>query len=110
MRRPDGRLQPVTWHDALEVIAEVTQQVKPEEMVAIAGKLSDVESIMALKDYMNRMGSENIWCEGNGMNPQADLRSEYLLNTSIAGLEKGDAFLFVGTNVSYILFLNFICS
>lgn len=98
MRRPDGRLQPVTWHDALEVIAEVTQQVKPEEMVAIAGKLSDVESIMALKDYMNRMGSENIWCEGNGMNPQADLRSEYLLNTSIAGLEKGDAFLFVGTN------------
>ncbi|KAJ7960074.1 NADH dehydrogenase [ubiquinone] iron-sulfur protein 1, mitochondrial [Quillaja saponaria] len=43
------------------------------------------------------MGSNNIWCEGTGMNPNADLRSGYLMNTSIAGLEKADVFLLVGT-------------
>ena len=32
------------------------------------------------------------------MDPQADMWSDFLLNTSIAGLEKGDLFLFVGTN------------
>lgn len=98
IRRSDGRLEPVSWRDALEVIAQVAHEVSPEEKVGIAGKLSDVESMMALKDYMNKMGSDNIWCEGDGMDPQADLRSDFLLNTSIAGLEKGDAFLFVGTN------------
>ncbi|GLJ26772.1 hypothetical protein SUGI_0521950 [Cryptomeria japonica] len=98
IRRSDGRLEPVSWRDALEVIAQVAREVSPEEKVGIAGKLSDVESMMALKDYMNKMGSDNIWCEGDGMDPQADLRSDFLLNTSIAGLEKGDAFLFVGTN------------
>uniref|UniRef100_A0A0C9RM95 TSA: Wollemia nobilis Ref_Wollemi_Transcript_11230_2951 transcribed RNA sequence n=1 Tax=Wollemia nobilis TaxID=56998 RepID=A0A0C9RM95_9CONI len=98
IRSPDGRLQPVSWRDALEVISEVTHQVKPEEMVGIAGKLSDVESMMAFKDYMNKLGSDNIWCEGNGVDHPIDVRSDFLLNTSIAGLEKGDAFLFVGTN------------
>ncbi|KAH9305148.1 hypothetical protein KI387_009552, partial [Taxus chinensis] len=98
IRGSDGRLQPVTWQDALEFIARVARKVLPEEKAGIAGKLSDVESMMALKDYMNKMGSDNLWCEGDGMDPQADLRSDFLLNTSIVGLEKGDVFLFVGTN------------
>ncbi|XP_043703266.1 NADH dehydrogenase [ubiquinone] iron-sulfur protein 1, mitochondrial [Telopea speciosissima] len=97
IRGPDGRFKAVTWRDALAVVAEVLHQVKPEEIVGVAGKLSDAESMMALKDLLNRMGSNNIWCEGNGLNPQADLRSAFLLNSSISGLEKADVFLLVGT-------------
>ncbi|XP_042477411.1 NADH dehydrogenase [ubiquinone] iron-sulfur protein 1, mitochondrial [Macadamia integrifolia] len=97
IRGPDGRFKAVTWRDALAVVAEVLHQVKPEEIVGVAGRLSDAESMMALKDLLNRMGSNNIWCEGNGLNPQADLRSGFLLNSSIAGLEKADVFLLVGT-------------
>ncbi|KAM3283314.1 hypothetical protein P3S67_026959 [Capsicum chacoense] len=72
-------------------------QIKPEEIVGVAGKLSDAESMMALKDLLNKMGSNNIFCEGNGMHPNADLRSGYIMNTGISGLEKADAFLLVGT-------------
>ncbi|KAJ7960072.1 NADH dehydrogenase [ubiquinone] iron-sulfur protein 1, mitochondrial [Quillaja saponaria] len=97
IRGADGRFKVVSWRDALAVVAEVAHQVKPEEIVGVAGKLSDAESMMALKDFLNRMGSNNIWCEGTGMNPNADLRSGYLMNTSIAGLEKADVFLLVGT-------------
>lgn len=97
IRGPDGRFKSVTWRDALAVVAEVALQVKPEEAVGIVGKLSDAESMMALKDFLNRMGSNNILCEGNGPNPQADLRSSYLMNSRIAGLEKADLFLLVGT-------------
>lgn len=97
IRGPDGRFKSVTWRDALAVVAEVAHQVKPEEAVGIVGKLSDAESMMALKDFLNRMGSNNILCEGNGPNPQADLRSSYLMNSRIAGLEKADLFLLVGT-------------
>ncbi|URD73673.1 NADH dehydrogenase ubiquinone iron-sulfur protein 1, mitochondrial-like [Musa troglodytarum] len=97
IRGPDGRFKAVSWRDALAVVAEVAHQVKPEKIVGIAGQLSDAESMMALKDFLNKMGSENVSCEGNGISPNADLRPTYLLNTNISGLEKADAFLLVGT-------------
>ncbi|KAI3798633.1 hypothetical protein L1987_33911 [Smallanthus sonchifolius] len=96
IRGADGRFKPVSWQDALAVVAEVIHQVKPEEIVGVAGKLSDAESMMLLKDFLNKMGSNNVWCEGNGKNTNADLRSGYLLNSSISGLEKVDCFLIVG--------------
>ena len=101
IRGPDGRFKAVTWRDALAVVAEVLHQVKPEEITGVAGKLSDAESMMALKDFVNRMGSDKVLCEGNGPNPPADMRSNYLMNTSIAGLEKADVFLLVGTQVKF---------
>lgn len=55
-------------------------------MLAVAGDLADAESLIALKDLFNRLGSENLYTEqyfpleGSG----TDLRSSYLLNTKIA--------------------------
>ncbi|KAL6223582.1 hypothetical protein ACLB2K_006966 [Fragaria x ananassa] len=97
IRGSDGRFKPVSWRDALAVVAEMAHKVKPEEIVGVAGQLSDAESMMALKDFLNKMGSNNVWCEGNGSNRDADLRSGYIMNSSIGGLEKADAFLLVGT-------------
>ncbi|KAL6219437.1 hypothetical protein ACLB2K_007196 [Fragaria x ananassa] len=97
IRGADGRFKPVSWRDALAVVAEMAHKVKPEEIVGVAGQLSDAESMMALKDFLNKMGSNNVWCEGNGSNSDADLRSGYIMNSSIGGLEKADAFLLVGT-------------
>ncbi|MBA0579270.1 hypothetical protein Gorai_021531 [Gossypium raimondii] len=101
IRGADGRFKAVSWRDALAVVAEVALHVKPEEIVGIAGQLSDAESMMALKDLLNRMGSNNVWCEGTGTNPSADLRYRYLMNSSIAGLEKADVFLLIGTQPRY---------
>jgi NADH dehydrogenase (ubiquinone) Fe-S protein 1 len=97
IRGPDGHFKAVSWRDALAVVAEIALQTKPEEIVGIAGKLSDAESMMALKDLLNRMGSNNVWCEGLGNAPNSDLRSGYIMNSGIAGLENADAFLLVGT-------------
>ncbi|XP_022948434.1 NADH dehydrogenase [ubiquinone] iron-sulfur protein 1, mitochondrial-like [Cucurbita moschata] len=97
IRGADGRFKAVSWRDALAVVGEAAHQVKPEEIVGIAGKLSDAESMIALKDLLNRLGSNNVWCEGNGPQPNADLRSGYIMNSGIAGLEKADVFLLIGT-------------
>lgn len=99
IRDANGRFKAVSWRDALAVVAEVALQVKPGEIVGIAGKLSDAESMMALKDLLNNMGSNNVWCEGTDTISNADLRYKYLMNSSIAGLEKADVFLLVGTQV-----------
>ena len=62
-----------------------------------------MQSLIALKDLLNRLGSEALCTEeifpmdGSG----TDIRSNYLLNTSIAGIEEADLVLLVGTNPRY---------
>lgn len=97
IRDSDGRFKAVSWRDALAVVGDIIHQVKSDEIVGIAGQLSDAESMMVLKDFVNRMGSDNVWCEGTAVGVDADLRYSYLMNTSISGLENADLFLLVGT-------------
>lgn len=99
IRRANGRLEPASWYDALHAVAEAAHNVKPEEMAGIVGKLSDAEAMMALKDFLNKLGSENVLCEGDESEPVADIRGDYLLNTTIAGLEKADVCLLIGTQL-----------
>ncbi len=63
------------------------------KMAAIAGPLADLESMVCLKDLFNSLGCENLLTEdpfpmsGSG----TDLRSSYILNSGIAGIEVGVA-------------------
>ena len=62
-------------------------------MAAVVGGLADVEAMVALKDMFNQMGCENLYTEEvfpmSEGGPGADLRSSYLLNSSITGIEVG---------------------
>jgi hypothetical protein len=44
-------------------VQAAASQVKGSEMKAIAGKLADAESMLALKDLMNRLGCGNLMHE-----------------------------------------------
>ncbi|CAM6082619.1 unnamed protein product [Calypogeia fissa] len=99
IRTATGQLQPVTWARALKAVAEAAIKAKPSEMMGIAGKLSDAESMIALKDFLNKLGCERLQVEGNGEDPVADLRSHYLANSTIAGLEQTDVALLIGTEL-----------
>lgn len=55
-------------------------------MAAVVGGLQDVESLVALKDLLNKLGSENLHTE-ESFPSGTDIRSSYLLNTSINGIE-----------------------
>eukprot|EP00064_Thunnus_orientalis_P008173 superscaffoldBa00000955_g8196 len=77
--------------------------VQGNEVAAIAGGMADAEALVALKDLLNRLNSENLCTEE--LFPMAgagtDLRSNYLLNSRIAGIEECDLLLLVGTNPRY---------
>uniref|UniRef100_A0A674MQC7 NADH-ubiquinone oxidoreductase 75 kDa subunit, mitochondrial n=1 Tax=Takifugu rubripes TaxID=31033 RepID=A0A674MQC7_TAKRU len=98
-----GQLVPATWEDALTRVAGAMQGVEGREMAAVVGGLVDAEALLSLKDLLNRFNSENLCTEevfpmaGAG----SDLRSNYLLNTKIAGIEEADLLLLVGTNPRY---------
>ncbi|KAK6347067.1 NADH dehydrogenase (ubiquinone) 78K chain precursor, 5-prime end [Orbilia brochopaga] len=100
----ENKFYPATWEQALAEIASAYEKIQPtgEEMKAIAGHLTDAESMVALKDLFNSLGSEQLSVDQpQGHLPPAhgvDIRSNYLFNSTIHGIDEADAILLVGTN------------
>jgi len=98
MKGEDGALKVVKWEEALLRIKDAISKTEGKKMKAIAGKLADAESMVALKDLMNRLGCENLSAERVAAGMEADVRSSYVFNSSISGIDKADAILLIGTN------------
>jgi NADH-quinone oxidoreductase subunit G len=96
--RKGGKLVETSWDEALALVSSKLQEVKGEEIAAIAGNLADVESMQALKDLFTALGSPNLECRSDGGKIDAGDRTGYIMNTGIAGLEKADAVLLIGTD------------
>lgn len=83
--------------------AKSLTNVSADQCAAIAGKLADAEALVAMKDLVNKLGSERLATEqcypkdGSGI----DLRSNYLLNNTIAAIEDADVVVLIGTNPRY---------
>ncbi|KAI1899020.1 hypothetical protein AGOR_G00078380 [Albula goreensis] len=98
-----GQLIATSWEDVLTRVAGVLQGVQGQEVAAIAGGMVDAEALVSLKDLLNRLNSDNLCTEevfpmdGAG----TDLRSNYLLNSRITGIEEADLLLLIGTNPRY---------
>ncbi|SGZ47294.1 CIC11C00000004397 [Sungouiella intermedia] len=91
-----------SWDEALSTIASAYNSIKPSgnELKAISGALVDAESMVALKDLVNRLGSENTVTDVEQATSAhgVDIRSNYIFNSSIEGVEDADQILLVGTN------------
>jgi NADH-quinone oxidoreductase subunit G len=91
-----GKLQPATWEQALAAVADKMNSAK--KIGAVTGDLADCESIIALKDLMESFGSRNIECRQTGGQYDVSQPAGRRFNTTIAGIEKADVILLVGTN------------
>lgn len=93
-------LKPCDWDDAFYAIADKLSTTSASDIAAVAGGLVDAEALVALKDLMNKVGTESVCTEevfptaGAG----SDLRHNYLLNSGIASVEDADLVILVGTN------------
>ena len=102
--RRDDRFFPASWEHALTEIGNAYAKISPKEneFKAIAGHLVETEALVAMKDLANKLGSENLALDQpQGSHPVAhgvDLRSNYLFNSKIYGVEEADIILLVGTN------------
>src|SRR5262245_19558959 len=96
--RREGKLQPASWTEAFDVIAQRLRGMPGDRIAAIAGDLADVESMFALKELMSALGSVTVDCRQDGAKIDPRQRVGYLFNSSIAGIEQADAILIVGSN------------
>ena len=93
------RFEIATWDEALSTVAAAFNRIKPQgnQIKAIAGGLADAEAMVALKDLVNKLGSENTTADV-AVHGNADIRSNYTFGSTIDGIEDADQILLVGTN------------
>ncbi len=96
--RRNGRLRAVGWSEALAAIQEKLGALPGSRIAAIAGDLADAESMFALKMLMQALGSPHLDCRQDGAALDPRFSASYRFNTTIAGIERADALLIVGSN------------
>ena len=102
--RRDDKFVPATWEMALTEIGDAYKRVVPKEneFKAIAGHLIETESLVAMKDLANKLGSDNLALDqpggGSPIAHGTDVRANYLFNSKIWGIEEAGAMLLIGTN------------
>ncbi len=102
--RKDGRLVPATWNEAFAVISARLSNTMGDRIAAIAGDLCGVEGLFAAQLLLQSLGSPHLDCrqDGTKIGVAADgaraPRASYLFNTGIAGIERADAALIIGSN------------
>ncbi|KAI8926667.1 hypothetical protein BC831DRAFT_455634 [Entophlyctis helioformis] len=90
--REGNEFKPATWPEAFERIAAAANGLKGNDLAAIAGQFADAESMVALKDFLAQRDSDNLQYESTatGLGASTDVRSNYLLNSTINGIEAAD--------------------
>jgi len=95
--RENGRLKAARWDEAFAAVASRFNSTPADRIGAIVGDLVPAEAIKALKDLMASIGTPHTDCRQDGA-PLGGERSSYLFNTGIAGIERADRILLIGTN------------
>ncbi|MCD2314693.1 NADH-quinone oxidoreductase subunit NuoG [Sphingomonas sp. IC-11] len=98
--RRDGKLVPASWDEAFAVIAEVAKGAG-DSVAAVAGDLVDCETMFAAKALLKDMGSSLLEGRQTGMDYDTSSLAAVNFNTTIAGIERADAILLVGTNLRW---------
>ena len=96
--RRNGRLVEVEWQEALDLVADRLRAAPGERIAAIAGDLCDAEAMHSLKELLTGLGATSLDCRQDGAHLDPSCRAGYLFNTTIAGIERADACLLIGTN------------
>jgi NADH-quinone oxidoreductase subunit G len=97
--RKGGKLEEVSWYEAFNAIAARVAKAGGKKVGAIAGDLCAAEDMFALKMLLDELGSPHRDCRQLGAKLDPKLgRGSYLFNSTIAGIEKADAILLIGTN------------
>jgi len=102
IRDSQGNLRTSGWADALQAVADKFKATPGHQIAAVVGGFADAEALVCLKDLLNRVDSEGLCTEQSFASKSGtDLRSSYLMNSSITGIEDCDLLLIVGSNPRY---------
>jgi len=96
--RVRGKLASVSWDDAFRFAQEKLTNIRGDQIAAISGDLAAAEEIIALRRWMETLGSQNMECRQRGETFDVSRPAGWIFNSTIAGIDQADLILLVGTN------------
>merc|ERR1712130_688228 len=96
IRSPSGQLSSHGWDEILQICGDALIDAG-ERVAALAGPFTDAETLTVARDLLNILGSESYYTE-EYCSTSTDLRSHYLMNMPLTGIEYADCILLVGFN------------
>ena len=96
--RVNGKLKAASWADAFAAIKAGLAGVPGSAIGAIVGDLAAIEDMVALKDLLATLGSDRIEARQDGAQFGTALRSDYLFNSGLVGIESADVIVLIGSN------------
>jgi len=103
VRGADGHFKEADWEEALAAVANGLGDLSGDEIMGVSGRFTDAEAAASLYDLLHSYDSEALHTETRFPNSSGGtgLRSNYVMNSTIAGIEDADLVLLVGTNPRY---------
>jgi NADH-quinone oxidoreductase subunit G len=98
--RVGGKLQPVTWDEAFAAIKDAADTAG-DSVAAVSGDLTDCETMFAVKALLKELGSSRLEGRQTGMDYDTSSLGAVNFNSTIAGVERADAILLIGSNVRW---------
>jgi hypothetical protein len=77
----------VSWEEAFSRVGEVLSTTPGNQIKATVGQLVEAESMVALKDLFNRLGSSNLYFEGEAGSPSYGVDFRYLQTSNSAKIK-----------------------
>jgi NADH-quinone oxidoreductase chain G len=103
LKDENNKFQKISWFEALNIINDQFIKNDSSKIKAIIGDLIDLESIFYLKNFLNKVGINNICYEKylnqNNFNINSDLTSNFLFNNSLKSIEESDLCLIINSNI-----------
>ena len=99
LRNMEGKLVEESEENILRIIHNNLSNIKPSQVVALAGNTLDCESIFSFKKFLDELKIENYDCRQDDSFFIPSERFSYIFNSTIKGIDDSDLCLLVGTDV-----------
>ena len=91
-----NKLIPCDWNKALDTISKKIKKTNPMEVAAIAGSLTDTETMYTAKEFFKSVKVNNIDCRFNMSKIPFNNACDWLFNSTIESIDKIDKLLIIG--------------
>ena len=96
--KKENKLQKSNWDEAINLIVDKIQSIKPEEIAGHIGDMINMENALAFKNLFKTLKSNHIEFREKKFYVNSAEKINYIFNSSIKGIEDSDLILLIGTN------------
>ena len=92
----------ISWKNAYEILVKKINKTSPEKIACFTGDLTNMETMYVAKEFFDKtIKSKNLESRSDHVYVNSNIRSNYIFNSKINGIEESDLIILVGTNPRY---------